>query len=61
MSPLLFILAADLLQTLVNNMLRNGVISLPIETHDPDFPRVQYADDTLLIMPAVDSQLAAFP
>ena len=59
LSPLLFVLAADLLQTLVNNMLRNGVISLPIETHDPDFPIVQYADDTLLIVPAVDSQLLA--
>ena len=59
LSPLLFVLAADLLQTLVNNMLRNGVISLPIETHDPDFPIVQYVDDTLLIVPAVDSQLLA--
>ena len=44
------VLAADLLQTLVNNMLRNGQISLPIETHDYDFPIVQYADDTLVIM-----------
>ena len=59
LSPLLFVLAADLLQTLVNDMLRNGVISLPIETHDKEFPIVQYADDTLLIVPAVDSQLLA--
>ena len=59
LSPLLFVLAADLLQTLVNNMLRNGVLSLPIESHDPDFPIVQYADDTLLIVPAVNSQLLA--
>ena len=59
LSPLLFVLAADLLQTLVNHMLRSGVLSLPIESHDPDFPIVQYADDTLLIVPAVDSQLLA--
>ena len=51
----LFVLVADLLQTLVNNMLRNGDIYLPIETHDKDFPIVQYADDILLIVPAVDS------
>ena len=59
LSPLLLVLAADLLQTLVNNMLRNGEISLPVETHDKDFPIAQYADDTLLIVPAVDSQLLA--
>ena len=46
-SPLLFVIAADLLQTLINNLLQQGLISRPLSTHDPDFPVVQYADDTL--------------
>jgi hypothetical protein len=59
LSPLLFVLAADLLQTLVNNMPRNEILSLPLETHDREFPVIQYADDTLLIVPAIESQLVA--
>jgi hypothetical protein len=35
------------------------VINRPIRTNDDDFPIVQYADDTLLIMPADRRQLAA--
>ena len=52
LSPLLFVLAADLLQSIVNDLRRRGHLSLPIPCHDPDFPIVQYADDTILIMPA---------
>ena len=40
-------------------LLRNGEISLPIETHDKNFPIIQYVDDTLLIVPSEDSQLVA--
>ena len=52
LSPLLFVLAADLLQSTVNDLLRRGQLTLPIPCHDPDFPIVQYADDTILIMQA---------
>lgn len=58
-SPMLFVIAADLLQSITSDMLARGELSLPISTNDPDFPIVQYADDTLLILPAVDSQLLA--
>jgi hypothetical protein len=37
---------------MVNDLLAQGGISLPIQTGDLDFPIVQYADDTLLILPA---------
>lgn len=59
LSPLLFFLVADLLQSAVNDMLRRGELSLPIPSHDEDFPIIQYDDDTLLIVPAMDSQLLA--
>jgi hypothetical protein len=51
LSPILFVLAADLLQSIVNSAMHNGVLSLPLsERCGPDFPIVQYADDALLIM-----------
>jgi hypothetical protein len=52
LSPTLYVLGSDLLQSVVNDLLAQGGISLPIPTGDRDFPIVQYADDTLLIMPA---------
>ena len=58
-SPLLFVIAADLLQTLINNLLQQGLISRPLPTHDPDFPVVQYADDTLLFLKADKDNLGA--
>jgi hypothetical protein len=36
-----------------------GLIERPIDTYDPDFPIIQYADDTLLIVPADSAQLLA--
>lgn len=51
LSPLLFVLAADLLQTVVNKAWQCGVIKHPIsESFQEDYPIVQYADDTLLIL-----------
>lgn len=38
LSPLLFVLAADLLQSIVNDMLHKGELQLPIPCHDKDFP-----------------------
>ena len=58
-SPLLFVIAADLLQTVTNDMFRKGVLHLPIPCHDRDYPVIQYADDTLIILPADRAQLLA--
>jgi hypothetical protein len=52
LSPLLYIFGSDLLQSAVNDMVVQGSLSRPIETNDLDFPIIQYADDTLLILPA---------
>jgi hypothetical protein len=59
LSPLLYIFGSDLLQSAVNDMVRVGSLSRPIETNDLDFPIIQYADDTLLIVPADRLQLRA--
>jgi hypothetical protein len=52
LSPLLYSFGLDLLQSAVNDLVQQGVINRSIETNDEDFPIIQYADDTLLIMPA---------
>jgi hypothetical protein len=50
---LLFALAADLLQSIINQAWQLGVLKHPIsESFGGDYPIVQYADDTLLIVPA---------
>ena len=58
LSPLLYVLTADLLQSIVNHAWQSGEINLPI---DDDFgmkyPIFQYADDTLMIMPACIDQI----
>jgi hypothetical protein len=59
LSPLLYIFGSDLLQSVVNDLLAQGIINRPIDTHDIDFPILQYADDTLLIMPADLDQIRA--
>ena len=51
LSPLLFVLTADLLQSIVNNAWSRGILKHPIdEPFGGDYPIVQYADDTLLIL-----------
>ena len=55
LSPLLFAIAADLLQSVVNDMFHKGLLELPIPCHDKDYPIIQYADDTLIILPAEES------
>lgn len=45
-------IAADLLQSFVNVAWHNGVLKHPIsESFGGDFPIIQYAHDTLLILP----------
>ena len=52
LSPLLFVLAADLLQSIVNKAWLMGVLTHPISNNfGGDFPILQYADDTLLVLP----------
>lgn len=46
LSPPLFVLAADLLQCIINDALHKGDIQKPIIYPDADFPIIQYADDT---------------
>jgi hypothetical protein len=53
LSPLLFILAADLLQSTVNKAKYMGLLRFPLNVgYTSIFPIIQYADDTLLIMEA---------
>ena len=50
-------LAADLLQSAINEAYREGIIQLPFPaTGQMDYPIVQYADDTILLMPACPQQ-----
>lgn len=59
LSPLLFILAADLLQSVINEAQRLGHLKLPVPVnYSQDFPILQYADDTLVIMEVCSQQLA---
>jgi hypothetical protein len=58
LSPLLFVLAADVLQTLVDKAWLQGDIDHPISNDfGGDFPILQYADDTLLILPGDERSL----
>ena len=40
-------------------MLQEGLLALPIPSSDLDFPIVQYADDTLLIVQVDETQLTS--
>lgn len=57
----LFVLAADLLRSLLNDDKRQGLLRSPILLiHSQDFPILQYTDDTLIIMEGCPSQLQTF-
>jgi hypothetical protein len=46
------VLAADLLQSLLNKAMEQGNLSAPLSYGScPYFPVIQYADDTLIILP----------
>jgi hypothetical protein len=58
LSPLLFVLAANLLQSILNKAKGIGLLNLPLPLQcSNDFPVVQYADDTLIIMEGDARQL----
>lgn len=57
LSPLLFVLAANLLQAIVNKASELGLLRKPIPQPSDEFPIIQYADDTLLILEADARQL----
>jgi hypothetical protein len=54
-----FVQGSDLLQSLVNIAFQNGTLSLPIPVGQ-DFPIIQYADDTIVVLPADVEQLKVF-
>jgi hypothetical protein len=52
-SPLLFVLAVDLLQCVINHAHDMGILHLPIPTNDQaGFLVIQYVDDTIVLMKA---------
>lgn len=57
LSPLLFVLASELLQIIINKAFQGGLLQAPLPQAHSDFVIVQYADDTLLLMQADASQL----
>ena len=58
LSPLLFVMAADLLQCIVNKAHLEGLFELPIPAYEgAGYPIVQYADDTILVMKASKREL----
>jgi hypothetical protein len=58
LSPLLFVATAELLQIVINHAWQENLLSLPIEeSYGQDYPIIQYADDTIIIMPADATQI----
>ena len=59
LSPLLFVLTVDVLQSLLNQAKIDGLLQVPIQgQHNQDFPILQYANDTPIFMEACDRQLS---
>jgi hypothetical protein len=55
---LLFVAVGDLLQDAVNEAVEEGILRLPIpQPASEDFPIIQYADDTIVVLPADIEQL----
>src|ERR1043165_1676715 len=52
LSPLLCVLAADLLQAAINLEFRQGNLLAPIPAEGQDYPVVQYTNDTIVVLPA---------
>jgi hypothetical protein len=56
-SSVMFVAGADLLQKMVNRLMIDGVLFPPLLVNGLDFPIIQYADDTLLILQACPLRL----
>jgi hypothetical protein len=54
---LLFVLAADLLQSILNKAVQHHLLRLAIPAPSLDFPIIQYAYDTLIVLEASATQL----
>lgn len=52
LSPLIFVLTADLLQATINDAFRRGMLQTPIPTTEQEYPVIQYVDDTIFFLPA---------
>jgi hypothetical protein len=60
LSPLLYVLDANILQLIINKAKETGLPRLPIQVgYTSDFPIVQYVDDTLLVIEVCPQQLFA--
>jgi hypothetical protein len=57
LSPLLFVIAVELLQILVNKAASQDLLKAPLPHEDDEFPIIKYADDTLLVLQADANQL----
>jgi hypothetical protein len=52
-APLLYVLAADLVQCVINRVHGMGLLQLPIPSYQQaGFPIIQYADDTIILLKA---------
>jgi hypothetical protein len=57
-SSLLFVLAANLMQCIVNKAHTQGLLHLPIPSYDnAGFPIIQYADNTIILLKASQKEL----
>ena len=59
LSPILYVLGGDLFQSILNRALAEGRLHLPIPISG-NYPIIQYADDTLVVLPAEKEQLMVF-
>jgi hypothetical protein len=59
LSPIIFVSVAELLQCMVNQLFHEGIFQVPLPIPNTDFPIIQYADDTLVIIQACPIQLLA--
>lgn len=58
LSPLLYVIVAEVLQRLINESWLHGDLNLPVQNpYTKNYPIIQYADDTLIILPVEEGQL----
>ena len=56
LAPLIFVLATNLQQSMFNEPMHKNLPEPPLQhTSCPDFPILQYTDDSILVLPTVDA------